>query len=177
MNPQIEAAAQALAEAEVTLQDAQRRHEAALAEVAAVQDRLDAVATRRAKVRDDLASGALDDRQAGSLLALADEDADDLRRLLAEAQARAAAAAPTNEQNALAMAKTSVERIGREIAFEALHLRVTEIEAAFMQTLGALYAQGQALGRGRSLSGIYRPGEELRRVLVHNAAPVGVRHE
>lgn len=177
MNAQIEAAAHELSFAESALADAQQRHEAALAEVAAIKQRIEAVAARRAQIRADLAAGALDDRQAGGLLALADEDAADLRQLLADAQVRAAAVAPVAEQNALSLATTALVRAERECAFQALHERVVELEAAFMQALGTLYELGQDLGRGRSLSGIYRPGEELRRVLVHNAPPVGGRHE
>lgn len=176
-HPDIERAARDLAQAEADLQDAQQRHEAALADVVAIERRIEAVAARRAQIRADLAAGALDDRQAGGLLALADEDAADLRQLLTDAQARAAAVAPVAEQNALSLATTALARAERECAFQALHGRVAELEAAFMQALGTLYELGQDLDRGRSLSGIYRPGEELRRVLVHNAPPVGGRHE
>lgn len=176
-HPNIERAARELAQAEADLQDAQQRHEAAQAEVAAVQTRLDAISARRTQIRADLAAGALDDLQAGGLLALADEDAADLRQLLADAQARAAAASPVAEQNALSLATTALDRAGREIAFQALHGRVVDLEQAFLSALAALYEQGQSLGRGRSLSGIYRTSEEMRRVLVHNAPPAGVRHE
>ncbi|HEY9572632.1 MAG TPA: hypothetical protein VIR76_05865 [Pusillimonas sp.] len=176
-HPDIERAARDLAQAEADLQDARQRHADLLAEVSAVEARLQDVAARRAKVREDLAAGTLTDREAGGLLALVDEDAADLRQLLADAQARAATAAPMAEQNVLSLAKSAIERTGREIAFQALHVRVVELEQAFMQALGTLYEQGQVLGRGRSLSGVYRPSNEMRLVLLHNQPPVGVRRE
>src|SRR3546814_14664016 len=98
---------------------------------------------RRAKVREDLAAGTLTDREAGGLLALVDEDAADLRQLLADAQARAATAAPMAEQNVLSLAKSAIERTGREIAFPALHVRVVELEQEFMQALGTLSEPGE----------------------------------
>src|SRR3546814_966139 len=88
-HPDIERAARDLAQAEADLQDARQRHADLLAEVSAVEARLQDVAARRAKVREDLAAGTLTDREAGGLLALVDEDAADLRQLLADAQARA----------------------------------------------------------------------------------------
>lgn len=177
INPDIERFAREVAQAEADLQDAQQRHEAAQAEVSTVQARLDAVSARRAQIRADLAAGSLDDRQAGGLLALADDDAADLRQLLTDAQGRAAAAAPVAEQNALSLATTALDRAERECAFQALHVRTQELEAAFLRALASLYEQGQSLGRGRSLSGTYRTSDEMRRVLVHNAPPVGVGHE
>lgn len=175
-NPEIERAASVLAQAEVALQDAQQRHQAALGEVAVVQGRLDAVAARRVKVREDLGAGRLTDREAGGLLALADEDLADLHGLLVDAQGRASAAAPVPEQNALSLAMAELDRAEREAAFRVLHGRTQELEMEFMRALARLYELGQGLGRGRSLSGIYRPGEDLRRVLVYNAAPSGVHH-
>src|SRR3546814_15422253 len=80
-HPDIERAARDLAQAEADLQDARQRHADLLAEVSAVEARLQDVAARRAKVREDLAAGTLTDREAGGLLALVDEDAADLRQL------------------------------------------------------------------------------------------------
>src|SRR3546814_1723568 len=81
------------------------------------------------------------------------------------------------EQNVLSLAKSAIERTGREIAFQALHVRVVELEQAFMQALGTLYEQGQVLGRGRRLSGVYRPSNEMRLVLLHNQPTVGRSEE
>lgn len=171
MNEAIEYAARQLAAAEQSLLDANRLHQEAMARVATIEERLRAVAERHEKIRADLAAGVLGDREGGSLLASADEDQADLRRLADEARARAAAAAPEKERRAVGVARAAIERVGREIAFAALHARVTQLETAFMQALGALYQQGVALGRGRSLSGIFQPSSELRMVLVHNAPP------
>lgn len=171
MNAYIERVAADLARAEADLQDAQARHDTTLAEVRVIEDRLQSVADRRAHIRADLAAGSLDDRQAGSLLALADEDAGDLRQLLTEAQARANAAVPGDEQNAVSLAQNALERIGRENLFAAMHDRTVELEQAFLAALDCLYKTGQELNRGRSLSGIYRISDNLRRVAVHNTVP------
>jgi hypothetical protein len=171
MNEAIEHAAEVLARAEEELQAAHHRHQGTMAEVATLEGRLQAVAERREKVRADLASGALSDREAGGLTALLDEDALDLQQLLAEAKARAAAAAPDAEQRAVGLAQEGLARIKREVEFSALHGRVMQIETAFLQALGALHERGLALGRGRALSGVYQPSDEMRRALFHGVPP------
>jgi hypothetical protein len=170
-DPNIEHAAAHVAQAEEQLRSAHQRHQEAMAEVATLEGRLQAVAERREKIRTDLASGALSDREAGGLTALADEDAHDLQQLLAEAKARAAAAVPDAEQRAVGLAQESLNRIEREVEFSSLHGRVMQIETAFLQALGALHEKGLALGRGRALSGVYQPSDEMRRALFHGVPP------
>lgn len=180
MNP-IEHAGRQLAQAEAILQVAQQRYQQALAEVATIESRLQAVADRRAQIRADLACGSLSDREAGGLMTLADEDMADLDALLNEAKARAVSAAPMAEEQAVALARAAIERIGREVMFNALHGRLLELERAFLEALGTLYRQGQALGRGRPLTEVYRPSDEMRRALFHGVPPapdaMGSHHE
>ena len=171
MNEVIGHAAQQLAEAEALLQEAHQRHQEALTMVAELESRLRAVSGRRQIIRADLAAGALTAREAGGLLAAADEDLADLRRLLDEARSRAAAAVPVDEERAVGLAREAVERFGRETLYAALRARVLELETAFLAALGALCQQGEALGRGRYVSSVFVPGETLRRALWSNVPP------
>ena len=172
-------AAQSLALAEEKLQAAHLRHQQAAEEVTMIEARLQAVVDRRARIRNDLAAGNLADREAGALLAVADEDLADLQLLINAAKSRAAAAVPAAEERAVALAREAIERIGRESTFAALQGRVRELEQAFLAALGTLHQQGLALGRGRALSGVYQPSDEMRRALFHGVPPTpadGVRH-
>lgn len=171
MNEAIEFSARQLAQAEEALQAAHQRHQEATAEVGMLEERLQAVTARRERIRVDLASGSLSDREAGGLLAAVDEDLADLHRLVDEARARATAAVPAAEQRAFDMARLAVERIGRENLFAALLGRVLELERAFLAALGALCQQGEALGRGRYVSSVFVPSETLRRALWSNVPP------
>ena len=74
-------------------------------------------------------------------------------------------------RDVLGLAQEALDRIKREVEFSALHGRLVEMETSFLQALGALHEKGLALGRGRSVSGVYQPSDEMRRALFHGVPP------
>lgn len=151
--------------AEQALENAELRHQEAQEDVANIRGKIDAVNQRRESIKADLRAGNLDDRAAGGLLGVADEDLADLNQLLVKARADCENAVPTREQQALVEAQASLERHRRESEFDALSRHAADVEATLIGVIAELYQRGRDLGRPSPLSASWRPSQALDQAL------------
>ncbi len=162
-----------LAAAEQT--HAERAKEATEAQEAtdALRTRANAVAARREAVKADLGADKLDARAAGALLALADEDAADLQKLISESEARQTAAetAQADAQSNLDRAREQLAKAEAAERFNLLTARAAELDRVLMNCVVELAAMGRAAGKGNDLASLWRPSERMRQAILLRAVP------
>lgn len=171
MPHEIQVAARLLANAEADRAQAVAAHAEAVAHVEVIRGRIHDAEALRDAIRTDHQSGAIGDREAGGLRALADDDLGDLRVLLADAEQAARAADPAEAEQAVASARIGVERATSHAEFRRLTDHVAEAERVFCGALAALYVSGQGVGLPRALSACWRPSQALHRAVAFGVAP------
>lgn len=164
-------AAERVAHAEQQLRDAEERHRVAVAKTGALRERINVVTARRQQIRVDLDAGKLDDREAGALLALADEDASDLRALVERAAAEESVAAPVREQQDLVAAQAALKQAAALGKVEALREHIRACEEALLTALGSAAELLRQAGVPIGLRSVWQPSNHSVRAVAHGVLP------
>lgn len=159
------------AEAEVDLHDARARHADAAAQAGVIQVRIAAVQARKDELRAKLKSGELGDREAGALLAAAEDDLSDLQTMYAEAVSAAAALKPSGAEVILSQACTILDQAERLAATDIVRDHIAACEEALLETLRRSASVLHAAGKSASLGFVWTPSNELRRAVQFNVLP------
>jgi len=160
-------AAHDLARCRAELSRAVEAHDVAAAEVQTLQARISVIESIRADITAARLRGAIDPQEANEFVALG-ADAEVLRQMLAETQHIASELVPSKHRAAVTRAEEELKRVETQAVFTALTARVSGVENALLDAVRALRDTGVALGH-RHLSYSYRPGEGLRRLVLHGA--------
>lgn len=169
----IQIAAHALATAQRKREDAQAHRDGLADEAALIRTRIAECDARRSAIRTQLADGALTDREAGSLLALAGEDRADLESLLRAADEAVAVAddAVRRADDAVRHAQAQIDHAKRVERFSLLQAHVKEIEAVYIARLAELGELSRAIGNAPGLRAAHDIAPAIREAVVYGMPP------
>lgn len=173
----IQSAANRVALQEQALQEASAKAEATRERLSALYQRRDAIAAEISSIRSSFPPGEIPEDKAARAYCLG-LDAEDLEGVIAKAtqEANDAAAAIDAESMALSVAQRDFKQATAHAEIKAIEAKVREAERAMMSGIAHLYKLKREAGAFvRSMSDIYRPGNDFDRMVRLGAIPPEVR--
>lgn len=163
--------AENLAEARRNFAAADAVHQAHLAKVRSIQDRIQVAKAKQSAITNRRVAGTDSPDDAAEFAALG-ADLELLKEMLTEAQAAASAKAPDHERNLLSQAETLHQREQDAVNYEALLQSCQKLDQALCDCIAQTAAFGRKIGHV-SLSQSWRPSDTLHRAISYGVPPGG----
>ena len=163
MNPQ------AIAAARLKLEEAEQRQHEAQAKTQKIEQRLAECRQRQQEITAARLDGTAPPDSAAEFGALA-ADISALEKMHSTAQAEAALISTDPERNRLAEMESMMRRNQDQELFNALSLKVSEIELLLCKAIAAAHGAGRKLGH-HSLSQSWKPSIALERAVHYGVSP------
>lgn len=169
MNKPVSHYATDVARHRLALQEAQERHQAAQAKVAAIQARIADCRQRQQAVTAARLDGTASPESAAEFAALA-ADVETLGAMLEAARAEITSTDPAEERHALDLAEQQLRHHQAQDHFTALAIKTAEVEKLLCQAIAATHEAGRKIGH-HSLSQSWRPSDALHRAVHYGVTP------